>query len=307
MREENATMDKERRLAELARRQFGVVSRAQLFDLGFGPPAIGRRVSAGRLVVLQRGVYAAGHDALRSEARALAAQLACGPRAVLSHASAPEHLGLPRSASVVHDVTVPGGSHRRRPGIRIHRTGLLVPEEIVPRGPLRVTTLARTALDLAETGPAQRVRRLLREAEVRRIFELRSLEEVIARHPTRTGAARLRRILLELPGTEPNEGLEADFLAFVHRHALPEPEVHAAVGPYEADFLWRPDRVVVETDDFMSHGIRSSFEHLARRSAWFSARHYCVLPVTARRLKADPGGIEADLRDALRPERPTAD
>jgi very-short-patch-repair endonuclease/predicted transcriptional regulator of viral defense system len=304
MREENATMQRERELATLARQQYGVVTRAQLVELGFGSASVGRRVRTGRLVPLQRGVYAVGHAALRSEGRALAAQLACGPQAVLSHASAPEHLGLPRLASPVHDVTVSSGVHRRRPGIRIHRTGFLSPEEIAVRGPIRVTTLARTALDLAETGPARRVRRMLREAEVRRIFELDSLEEAIARHPTRTGASRLRRILSELPGTEPNDGLEASFLSFVRRHGLPEPEVHATVGPYEADFLWRAARVVVETDDFRTHSMRSSFEHLARRSAWFSARHYRILPVTARRLAEDPSGVDTDLREALGPTPP---
>lgn len=307
MRAQNATTARERRLAKLARGQYGVVTRAQLLRLGFTPAAIGRRVRAERLAVLQRGIYAVGHAALRSEGRALAAQLACGPGAVLSHASAPEHLGLPRMSAALYDVTVRGGAHRRRPGVRIHRTGSLPPEEILTRGPIRVTTLGRTALDLAEVGPARRVRRMLREAELQRMLDLGCLEAVIARHPTRSGAARLRAILAELPGAEPNEGLEADFLAFVRRRALPEPEVHAAVGPYEADFLWRAARVVVETDDFRSHAIRSSFEHLARRGAWFSARHYRIVPVTARRLATDPSGIEADLRRALKPASPSPD
>lgn len=301
MRRENATAANERRLAELAQRQYGVVARVQLLQLGLGPAAIDRRVGAGRLVVLQRGIYAVGHAALRSEGRALAAQFACGPDAVLSHASAPEHLDLPRWPSAVHEVSVTDGTHRHRPGIRIHRTGYLPPEEVALRGPIRVTTLARTALDLTETAPARRVRRMLREAEAQRTLDLGALEQTIDRHRTRAGAARLRELLRELPGSEPNEGLESDFLAFVRRRGLPEPEVHAAVGPYEADFLWRAARVVVETDDYRTHAMRFSFEHLARRGAWFSARHYRMLPVTARRLARDPGGIENDLREALEP------
>ncbi len=80
---------------------------------------------------------------------------------------------------------------------------------------------------------------------------------------------------------------------------LPRPEVQAQLGPYRADFFWRDRRVVVETNDFASHGIRSSFEHDNERAAWFAARHHVVVPVTARRLRDDPDGIERDLRAAL--------
>ncbi len=288
----------DKRLVALAARQFGVVARRQLLALGLGPSAIRRRVAARWLVPLYRGVYAVGHDALRREGRALAAQLACGDHAALGLGDAAAHMGLFASASAVWHIVVPGPSPRVHPGIRVHRIRL-ARQDIVTDGPIRHTSLARTALDLAATGPPRRVRRLLREAEIRRVFDLRALQDVLDRNAGRAGTRALRAVLADLDTGPVNEGLEDDFLEFVRGRGLPRPEVQAWLGPYRVDFFWRAQRVVVETNDFASHGIRSSFEHDNERAAWFAARHIAIVPVTARRLGRDPDGIESDLRAAL--------
>jgi len=285
-------------IAQLAARQFGVVARRQLIAAGFSSAAIGRRVASGELIPLYRGVYAVGHCALMREGRALAALLACGPGAVLGGEDAAAHMGLLSSGSASWHVIVPGGNPRRHPGISVHRTATLVPGEVVADGPINHTSVARTALDLAAAGPPRRVSRMLREAEIRRVFDLEDLHAVLQRHRGRAGIVTLRAIVDDL-GPHPNEGLEDEFFDFIRARGLPEPEVHAQLGPYEADFLWRAQRVVAETNDFASHGIRAAFEHDNARTAWLAGHGVAVVPVTARRLDRDPDGVERDLRGAL--------
>ena len=293
----------ERCITQLAATQFGVVTRAQLLAAGPSSSAIGRKVEAGLLHPLYPGVYAVGHTALARDGRAFAAQAACGEAAALGLGSAAEQMGLGVWSSAVWDVVVPGPVRRHR-GIRLHRTTTLAAGEIITAGPIRHTSLARTALDLAATGPERQVRRLLREAEIRRVFDLRELHLVLDRHRGRAGTAALRTVLADLEEGPVNEGLEEDFLEFLRERGHRRPELQVPLGPYVADFFWRAERVVVETHDFASHGIRSSFEHDHQRAAWLAARYIAIVPVTARRLARDPDGVERDLRAALGSSKP---
>ena len=285
-------------MARLAAQQFGVVTRRQLLLARFSSASIGRLVAAGTLIPLYRGVYAVGHAELVREGRALAAQLACGDEAALGLGDAAVHMGLAASASVAWHVIVPGPNRRRQPGICAHRARLAA-VDIVIDGPIRHTSLARTALDLAAAGPDRQVRRLLREAEIRRVLDIGDLEDVLRRNEGRAGTRALRAVLADLDPGPVNEGLEEAVLEFVRARGIRMPEVQAPLGPYRVDFLWRLERVVVEADDFASHAIRSSFEHGRQRAGWFAARHIVIVPVTARRLARDPGGFERDLRLAL--------
>jgi predicted transcriptional regulator of viral defense system len=141
-------------LAELARRQWGVVTRAQLAELRVRDRGIADWVPSGRLQRLYRGIYAVGHDRLRLEGRWLAAVLACGPGAVLSHRDAGVLWGLRQSNSAYIDVTVPSRNGRRpQRGIRIHSSARLRPEEVTVRHGIPVTTVAPTLLDLADVSP----------------------------------------------------------------------------------------------------------------------------------------------------------
>src|SRR3954470_14722257 len=134
-------------IAALAARQHGVVSRSQLLDLGVGVGAIKHRVAEGRLQVLHRGVYAVGHRALRREAWWMAAVLAGGPGAALSYRSAADLWRIRPSSRTRIDVSVP--RHRRTtPRLELHKVELQPDEVITERG-IRVTTPARTLLDLA--------------------------------------------------------------------------------------------------------------------------------------------------------------
>ena len=174
-------------IGRIADAQHGVVARAQLLALGLSADAIGRRVRNGRLRPLHRGVYAVGHLVVRREAHWLAAVLACGDDAVLSHATAAAHWGLRPSAATRVDVTVRGAGGRKRPGLRVHRYALL-PGEITTHEAIPVTTPARTLLDLAAALPRRALERAVDQTEVLRLFDLTALAATISAHQGRAGA-----------------------------------------------------------------------------------------------------------------------
>lgn len=152
MREVRDSLRRDRALAALADAQHGVVAAAQLVAVGFSESAIGRSVSAGRLRRLFRGVYAVGHQRLTAEGRWMAAVLACGPGAALSHRDAAALWDLRRVGSRSYvEVTVPGsGGRRQRQGLRVYRSpGCPVTEHMgIP-----VTPPERTLRDLARVVP----------------------------------------------------------------------------------------------------------------------------------------------------------
>ena len=155
-------------LAEAARRQWGVITREQLIEAGLRERGIAGWVRSQRIRRLHRGVYAYGHDGLRRKRYWLAAVLACGPGAVLSHRSGAALWGMRTSGSGVIDVTVPSRAGRiRREGIRIHRSRRLTAGEVTVKDGIPVTTAARTLLDLGDVIDLQALRRAITEAEYR--------------------------------------------------------------------------------------------------------------------------------------------
>ena len=178
----------DRAIAEVAARQYGVVSLAQLRALGLSGSAVRGRVAAGRLRRLHRTAFAVGHAALRAEGFWIAAVLACGPGALLSHRSAAEHQGLvARRGRSVIDVTVPRTA-RNRPGVRVHESSTLTERDITVIAGIPCTSAARTLLDLAESADVRTIERALSEAERRRMFDLRAIEDVLGRAVGRRGA-----------------------------------------------------------------------------------------------------------------------
>ncbi len=171
-------------IARLAERQHGVVARRQLLAAGLGREAIAHRIRVGRLYCLYRGVYAAGHRLPSPEARWMAAVLAAGRRAVLSHRSAAALWGIRHWRGANVDVTVPS-SRQQRPGVRWHVTNLAA-DEITSLAAIPVTTVPRTLLDLAAVLDHRGVERAINEAEVRRYTDPLSLPALLARYPRRT-------------------------------------------------------------------------------------------------------------------------
>ena len=297
----------DRVVAQLAAGQYGVVSRAQLRGLGLSESAIARRVEAGRLHRVHAGVYAVGHPLLSVRGGWLAAVLACGLGAALSHASAAALWGIRRSDAVIVDVIVPRTGARSRPGLRIHRPRALPSEETTTRDRIDVTTPARTLLDLAPTLKERELHRALDEAEIRELTDYAVLSAMAAAHPGHRGSGKLARALGEhYAGTTLTRSeLEERFLALCRTHGVPRPAVNVHVGMLEVDFLFR-ERVVVETDGWRFHGHRAAFERDRRRDAELTRAGYRVLRFTHRQIVTDPPAVAATVAAALAQHRDAA-
>jgi predicted transcriptional regulator of viral defense system len=164
----------------VAERQWGVVARRQLAALGVSRHTADHWLRAGRLHRVHHGVYALGHTALRPEGHRLAAVLACGPGAVLSHRTAAAHWGLLRTDQTRIDVTAPRGRHGA-PGIRLHRSRSLDAHDTTHHQGIPITTVHRTLLDLAATARPSELERALAQSERLRLYDHRATTDVIAR------------------------------------------------------------------------------------------------------------------------------
>jgi hypothetical protein len=258
------------RLQEVARRQWGVVTRGQLADMGLSARGIEEMLRTGRLIRLHRGVYAYGHDRLRREGHWLAAVLACGPGAVLSHRSAAALWGIRPSESGVVDVTIPSRAGRiRRRGVRVHRSGRLTADEVTVRDGIPVTTVARTLLDLADDLDLQALRRAVTEAEYRHLYDHTSLTAVVELNPGRR-TKKLMTAATEGKLHRTRSPLEDRFAGFVDRHGVEDPECNVHVEGYEVDFLWRRVGLAVELDGLDAHGTREAVRRDRRkdRALW---------------------------------------
>ena len=250
---------------------------------------------------VERGVYSFGHDRLTQEGRWMAAVLSCGDGAVLSHRSAATAWGLWRPGSPVIEVTVRGSGRHGRRRVTVHRSTRLGREDVTRRNGIPMTTPARTLLDLAEVVGRRQTERALDEAERLGLCTDRQLRSVIDRNPGRLGGARLAAVLDEhaLGSTATANDFEELFLALCRESAFPEPEVNVRLGRYKVDFVWRSQRVVVETDGRQSHATRQAFEIDRARDVELTTTDWKVLRFTWRQLSRQRGWVVEKLGRAL--------
>lgn len=293
-------LERERRIGALAERQHGVVARRQLAALGLERGAIDARVRIGHLRVLHRGVYAIGHGPLSIRSRWLAAVLACGDQAVLSHRSAACLWGLVRPPRGSIDVTNPRNS-RGPAGICQHRSKLASDERVVEVR-IPVTSLPRTLLDLAEVLDNDGLRRAFEEADRLKLLRMPELERVCARAGRRKGLLALRRLIEE--ATEPvttRSPLEDRFAEFYRDHLadLPAPLTNISILDHEVDAYWPSHRLAVEMDSWEFHSHRAAFEHDRARDAAMQAAGYRVIRLTHRQLESEAPRIATQLHKLL--------
>jgi very-short-patch-repair endonuclease len=280
-----------------------VVTRRQLREVGLSERAIGGRVARGQLRRLHRGVYAVGHRALKRDGRLLAAVLACGPGAALSHRSAGYLWGLLPAPPSLPEVSRPG-SHRKRDGLVIHRSALAEDEVVVVDG-IPVTSPFRTIFDLAGTLPTMRhLERAMNEAEVRQLRDRVSLPILLERYPRRRGSAWVRALLASRePGGITRNDFEELFAAFLDQYRLPRPRFNATLALrgrfFEPDCMWAEQRLVVELDGRATHGTDRAFERDRQRDRILLAEGWRWARVTWRQLRDEPAAVADDLRAAL--------
>ena len=283
-------------IAALAQRQHGVVARAQLVELGLGHGAIAHRVEVGRLHRLYRCVYAVGHARLSPAGRFVAAVLACGPGAVLSHWSAAHLHRLLASARTRVDVL---SMRERRPakGIAHHRTRSLPATDVTVVDGIPVTTVARTLLDLAAVARPRQLERALDQAEVLGSFDLDAITAALARSNGHRGTGVLRSALAlqRRSSTLTRSGLEEAFLALVDAAGLPRPLMNVRLCGFTVDAYWLAARLVAEIDSYRYHGHRRSFESGRRRDITLQAAGLRVVRITDTRIEHEQAGVVADL------------
>jgi very-short-patch-repair endonuclease len=273
----NKSANVDQRIGAIAARQHGIVTAAQLYGVGLARSSVSGRVRAGRLHRVHRGVYAVGHAGLSREREFIAAVLACGDGAVLSHVSAGFLWELLRPEDGPVHVSIPTlNGRRRRSGIRIHRTSF-APGDLTRRSEIPVTTPSRTIRDLQAS----------------------DLEPHLVRHAIREAQHAKYRLDPRIKGDRSRSELERDFLALCRRHRLPPPEVDVRIGRHTVDFLWCSSALVVETDSYRHHQGSISFEDDHARDLALRRRGFAVLRYTGRQLEAEAAAIAAEIHTRL--------
>jgi very-short-patch-repair endonuclease len=258
-------------IAALADRQHGVVGLSQLRELGLSARAVQHRAARGRLHRIHRAVYAVGRSRLTGRGHWMAAVLACGPKAALSHRSAAGLWGLRQDNRRKSDVSLSSPSARPKHAIEVHRSVTLTPEDLTTVDAVPCTTVARTLVDLGDLVNRRAVETAVEQADVLQLFDLRAIDAAIERAGPKRGTGILLSVLEHLDGpTLTASELEEAFLALCRDARLPTPEVNVWLtlgdgSAVKVDFLWRPERLVVETDGHRFHRTRQSRERDTRR------------------------------------------
>lgn len=279
-------------LAELAKRQHGIVSVRQLTGRhGYSRSGVHRAVAAGYLHRLHRGVFAVGHTNISLQGHCLAAVLASGPQSLLSHVSAAWLWDLTNTSPLPADVTTP--IHRKpRPPIRLHEARLITADDRALREGIPVTALPRTLLDLAATVRFDWLEKMVERSEELEIFDLRAVEDLLARTVGHHGHKRLRRaISLYQPSSFTRSGLEKRWLELVLAAGLPQPRMNYVEHGFELDCYWPEYRFVVELDVFETHGTRAAFERDRKRQEDLLLAGIAMTRVTGPRLEREPDEV----------------
>jgi hypothetical protein len=287
--------------------QHGVFHTTQV---GLSSRAVQKRASAGLLHRQHAGVYSVVPRALlKREGLWMAAVLACGPGAVLSHRSAAALHELMASGGVDIDVTVPHRSRRKHSGIAVHCSTNLAAEDVTVVNNIPCTSVARTLFDLGEVVTGRRLERAFDQSEILEVFDLRAIDNQLARNPTRPGAKAVRRVLNEhYIGKTPtwSENEEA-LLAITRPLGIPDPDTNQFVilddggPPIRVDFVWREERVAIEADSRKWHLTRQRFETDRQRDQRLIAAGWKIIRTTWKQMTKRPHELRPLLLKLLPP------
>jgi hypothetical protein len=282
-----------------------VVAWRQLVDVGIGPALIEARVSKGLLLPVHRGVFAVGHRRIGIYGERMAAVLACGPGAALSHGSAMQLWGIRGTRRPIEVTRVSG--HQRPGGVRphgvwLHQTRSLPIEHTTVEARIPVTSLERTFLDMAVRLDERQLEHDLVEAERSGRLRWSVLWRLVTDHGR--GRRGIRKLKLVMARADPRfaEAVsppEVDFLILCRNEGLKMPQVNVLVDGRKVDFYWPRERLIVESDSYDYHGDRPAFERDHSSTVALELAGYRVLRPTARMLRDEPAQFTRLVRERL--------
>jgi hypothetical protein len=273
------------KIAQIAARQLGNITRPQLLDLGMAATSITRWCRIGRLYRVFPGVFSVGRPPTTPLERAAAAVLACGDRAALGFGSALTLHGFWKRWDEPFELVL--ACDRRPQGIKTHRmTGLLRRDIDIVQG-LRVTSPALTLLHAAPRMPPTSLTRAVNDSRRAKLLTRDELADVITRFPLRPGAPLLKEHAqtTQNPTRSP---FEDDFLPFCKRYRLPTPRVNIMLHGHEVDAYFEEARLIVECDGWDFHNDRQAFEDDRERDATMLLHRIATIRLTKRRLRSEP-------------------
>jgi hypothetical protein len=271
------------------------VARRQLLALGFSARAIEHRVERGRLHVVMRGIYAVGWPQLTRERQWMAAVLACGESAALSHRSAAALWDIGSEAGSRIDLSVRRHAQVRRTGLRVRRRPSLRPGDIVRHRGLPVTAPVRTLIDLASELGSTALERAVNEADKRDLVDPESLRARLEHYRGEPGVPLIRQLLDKRTFRLSDSDLEIFFRPIAAEAKLPPPLSKQIVNGWEVDFHWPDLGLVVETDGLRYHRTPSSQARDARRDRSHVLAGMTPLRFTHYEVKHEPAHVRRAL------------
>ena len=285
-----------RRAWELAGRQHGMVARRQLLALGFNAREIEHRVKRGRLHLVMRGVYAVGWPRLTPKRRWMAAVLACGEGALLSHRSAAALWEIGDEKRGVVDVSVTRRAELKRRGLHVRGRPALMPERITKHDGIPVTTPVQTLIDLSTELAPIRVERAVNEADKRDLIDPEALRAELGRYMGEPGVKALRDLLDRRTFRLSDSDLEVLFRPIALEAGLPPPLTKEIVNGWEVDVYWPNLGLVVETDGLRYHRTPSTQTRDARRDRAHALAGMTPLRFTHYEIKHESARVRSELR-----------
>lgn len=226
----------------------------------------------------------------------MAAVLACGPSAVLSHGSAAALWGFGSERDDLIDISVPAGSPRRRPAVRVHRRATLRPQDVTTHERIPVTSPVLTLIDEATELTPRRLERAVNEADKLNRVKVDDLSEALTRYRDLPGLAPLRQLLDPLAFRLSDSDLEQVMRKRADAAGLPMPETKAWVNGYEVDFFWPQLGIVVEADGLRYHRTPLQQRRGLERDQAHTASGLRPLRFSHWQITFDPGYVQRILR-----------
>jgi very-short-patch-repair endonuclease len=276
------------------------VARRQLLALGFSPKSIEHRVARGRLHPVMRGVYAVGWPQLTRERRWMAAVLACGDGALLSHRSAAALWGIATENGQEIDVSVCRRTRLRRPGVRVRSRSVLSEGDLAYCNGIPVTGIVQTLIDIAAELSPMAVERAVNEADKLDLVDPEALRTALGDYEGEAGVRPLRAILDARTFRLSDSNLEILFRPIAAEAGLPSPLTKEMVNGYEVDFFFPDLKLVVETDGLRYHRTPSAQTRDARRDRTHTLAGMTPLRFTHYEIKYEAPKVTRALKSAAK-------